>query len=248
MILKGVDTMKRRLIFLTIAVMIAAMSVALLIAVAGAAQEETSRVRLAHAVPGSLKVDVEVDGTQIYTDVAYKDVTVYTELPAGTHTVTARAGFLTLEETVYLTGGIDATVVGVGAGFNIEAIALQDDNRLANADTVRVVHLSPPDVGAMDVSLTGTVGTATVSALPYKEASSYLGGLGAGEVAIEVHIGGAAKTVVPPTATLQSNAIHTLFIMGTGDTLDLVATVDEQFEEPKYKAFLPLVTKADAGS
>jgi hypothetical protein len=238
--------MVRRLMVLAIVVTIAALSVALLIGAAGAAGDETSRVRLAHAVPGALKVDVEVDGSPVATGVAYKDVTVYTELSAGTHTVTARAGFIELTETVYLTGGIDATVIGVGTGFNIDAIALQDDNRPSNAGKLRVVHLSP-NTGAMDVFLAAEA-AAVVEGLEYQKATDYFGGIGTGVLSVQVRVGGAYKTLVPPTTTLQSNAIHTLFIMGTGDTLDLVATVDQQFEEPKYKAFLPLVIKADTGS
>lgn len=237
--------MVRRLIFLATAVAVAATSVALLIGVAGAAEEETSRVRLAHAVPGTLKVDVEVDGTPVATGVAYKDVTPYTELSAGTHTVTARVLMFTLEETVYLTGGIDATVVGVGSGLlDLEAMALQDDNRPANAGKLRVVHLSP-DTGAMDVFLAAEA-AAVVGGLEYKEASDYFGGIGWGVLSVEVSAGGVSKTLVPPTTTLQSNAVHTLFIMGTGNTLDLVATVDQQFEG-QYKVLLPLVIRAGAG-
>ena len=236
--------MIRRLMYMAIAVAVAATSVVLLIGVIGAAEEETSRVRLAHAVPGTLKVDVEVDGTPVATGVAYKDVTPYTELSAGTHTVTARAGFITLQETVYLTGGIDATVVGVGTGFNIEAIALQDDNRPANAGMLRVVHLSP-NTEAMDVFLAAEA-AAVVGGLEYKEASVYFGGIGTGVLSVQVSAGGVSKTLVPPTTTLQGNAVHTLFIMGTGNTLDLVATVDQQFEG-QYKVLLPLVIRAGAG-
>jgi hypothetical protein len=107
---------------------------------------------------------------------------------------------------------------------------------------VRVVHVSP-GTEAVDVVLTGTLKTVTIDALPYKEASGYFDGLGEGEITVAVQAGGTVKTLDPPTATLYSDAIHTLFIMGTGNTLDLVATVDQQFED--YRAFLPLVTKAD---
>jgi hypothetical protein len=202
-------------------------------------------VRLAHAVKGPLIVDVEVDGTLVESDVGYRDVTVYTELSAGTHTVTARAGIFELSETVYLTGGIDATVVGVGKGISIDPVGLEDDNRLLNANTVRIVHVAP-DLATMDVTLTGTLGTVHIGALPYKEASDYVGGLGTGEVTVGVRSGGAAKTLDPPTVTLQSDAIHTLFIMGVGETLDLVATVDREFDEV-YRIWLPTVIKASTG-
>jgi hypothetical protein len=234
--------MKRQVISLALVVTIAATTIALLIGATGAAEGETSRVRLAHAVPVGITIDVYVDGDLVESGVAYKDVTPYTVLAAGTHTVTARTLLGDISETVYLTGGLDVTVVGVGAGLlDADTIGLVDDNHLANANTVRVVHVSP-NTAAMDVILTGTVGTAEIDALPYKEASDYVGELGTGEVAVEVRAGGTVKTLDPPTATLQSNAIHTLFIMGVGDTLDLVATVDRQFEAV-HKILLPLVVK-----
>ena len=240
--------MKRRLWILALVVALAATAVTLLIEVAKAADEDTSRVRIAHAIPGNIVVDkVYVDGELVYENLAYKDVTTYTVLAAGAHTVQAVIEpFPPISETLILTGGIDATVAGVGLDLmSIEAVVLQDDNHESNAGQLRVVHLSP-NTGAMDVFLAAEA-AAVVGGLEYKEATDYFGGIGAGVLSVQVRVGDTYKTLTPPTTTLQSNAIHTLFIMGAGESLDLVATVDQRFEGGAYKTFLPLVAKTGAG-
>jgi hypothetical protein len=162
----------------------------------------------------------------------------YTALASGWHTVTARVLFAELSETVYVTGGLDATLIGVGSGLDVTATVLLDDNRPSNADTLRLVHLSA-DTPAMDVILTGTLGSAAVEALPYKDASVYLGGLGPGVVTLSVRAGGVAVPLHPPTMTLQENAVHTLFIMGSQAALEGVPSVDAQFSD--FTVYLPIV-------
>jgi hypothetical protein len=238
--------MKRRLWILAVVVALAATAVTLLIGVAGAADEGTSRVRLVHAIPGSIVVHkAYVDGELIYENVAYKDVTPYTVLTAGVHSIQAVVEpFPPISETLILTGGIDATLAGVGVDLTgVEPVALEDDNRDPNLGTVRVVHLSP-GTEAMSVTLTSATTTTVISDLPYKGASDYVGGLGPGVVSVSVRSGGAIMDLQPPTATLKSNAIHTLFIMGPGDDLALVTSVDRQ---QLYSVLLPLIVKGGAG-
>jgi hypothetical protein len=232
--------MNRRLIRLILVVVLALFSTVLLVWALGAAEGETSRVRMVHSIPGPITVDVLVDGVLVYDDLAYKAVTPYSEVPAGLHTVTARTVFGDLVQTVYLTGGLDVTVVGVGSGLNVTATAMLDDNRAANAGTVRLVHLSP-DTPAMDVMMTGTLGMVGVEALPYKEASDYLAGLGPGVVSFSLSAGGLNVPVYPPTATLKENAVHTLFLMGPQAFLESVPSVDAQFSDLKFKLYLPIV-------
>jgi hypothetical protein len=230
--------MKRRLLSLILALFAALSSTVLLVWALGAAQAETARARLVHAVPGPLIVDVLLDGVLVYDDVAYKDVTPYTEAAAGWHTVTARTVFGDLTQTVYLTGGLDATVIGVGGGQDITVTALLDDNRVENANKLRLVHLSA-DTPAMDVTLTGTLGVVGVEALPYKEASAYLGGLGPGVVTLSVRAGEVDVPLHPPTMTLEEHAVHTLFLMGQQAYLEGVPSVDALFSE--FKLYLPIV-------
>jgi hypothetical protein len=176
----------------------------------------TSNVRLAHAALGAPAVDVWVDGSVKETNVSYKTVTPYVQLAAGPHTVEIKLSGLpitVISETVYLTSGVDLTIAGVGVGLDITTTALLDNNHPANKDTVRLVHTSP-DTGPVDVLVTGTLTSAVVSGLPYKEASAYIGGLGVGEASFEVRPSGEITPVLTFTHTLQSGTINTFFIMG----------------------------------
>ncbi len=230
--------MKHRLFVLTLVLLLAITATTLLVWALGAAEAETAYVRVVHAVPGPLSFDVLLDGDLVYDDVAYREVTPYTALASGWHTVTARVLFAELSETVYVTGGLDATLIGVGSGLDVTATVLLDDNRPFNADTLRLVHLSA-DTPAMHVILTGTQDIAVIEALPYKQASAYLGGLGTGVVTLSVRAGGVALPLHPPTITLQENAVHTLFLMGSQTSLEGVPSVDAQFSD--FKVYLPIV-------
>ena len=235
--------MTRRLLIVASTVLFAVLAIALLVWGLGKDELDTSQVRFVQAVSFLSPVDVEIDGTRVYTDVAYGGVTSYTVLSAGTHTVTVHAGARTLVEVVELTGGIDATVIGVGGSYwSLHTVALADDNRSPNADTVRVVHVSPYR-GMIDVTISGAAATRVVEDLGYGEPSDYLSGLGAGSIALQVSAAGEAIPLTPSSATLKSNAITTLFVMGQEPPLDLVVSVDRRFTS--HQLFLPFMVAGD---
>jgi hypothetical protein len=153
----------------------------------------------------------------------------------GEHTVEVKlagTGFAILSETVFLTGGIDLTIAGVGVGLDVTTTTLFDDNVPANKDTVRLVHISP-GTGPVDVLVTGTLTSTVVAGLPYRQASGYLEGLGPGEVMFEVRPAGEVTPLLSVTHTLQSNTINTFFVMGsrTDSTypLEAVHALDRSF-------------------
>ena len=111
-----------------------------------AADPNVGRVRVLHAIPGGPVVDIKVDGDEVASDVAYKDLTPYVAVEAGEHTVEVWVEPLpipALSATAYLTGGMDFTIAGVGQGLDLGAASYEDDNGPSNSDTVRFVHLSP---------------------------------------------------------------------------------------------------------
>jgi hypothetical protein len=211
-----------------------------------AADATTSRVRLAHAAVGIPAVNVSVDGVPVATNVSYMDVTPYQTLTAGPHVVQIALSSLpmvpVISETVMLMGGLDATVVGLGQGLNVTATLLLDNNQRTNMDTVRLMHASP-DTGAVDITVTGAVSSATVDSLGYKAASSYLSGLGAGPVEVEVRPAGQVTPVLTFTGTVETNTINTFFIMGLstvpGSPLKGVHVIDQRF----HVVYLPIVLK-----
>jgi hypothetical protein len=224
-----------------------AVAVCALLLVAGSAAngEATSNVRLAHAVVGLSSVDVWVDGVPVQENVSYKTVTPYVPLAAGPHSVEVGVGMPMISRTVYLTGGLDLTIVGVGLFSNITTTVLMDNNQVTNKDTVRLVHASP-DAGPVDVVVTGTLTSTMVSELGYKQASQYLSGLGTGVVTFTVRSTGEVTPLLSFTRTLKSGTIHTLFIMGStnpllSDQYPLVPVyaLDRQFSF----VYLPVVSR-----
>jgi hypothetical protein len=234
-------------------VLVAAVTLAAVVLVLGshAADPSRSSVRLVHAVPIQIPggIDVWVDGEEVASDVTYKTVTPYVDLEAGVHTVEVRA-FLPdplLSTTVELTGGIDVTVVGVGRNlFDVTTTVLLDDNSPFNANAVRLVNLSP-DTSAIDVVITGTAVVTTTGNVPYKGASPYVGGIGAGLTTFEVRPVGQIAPLLSFTATLDADTINTFFVMGfsqpsAGQPLwEAVHAVDRRF----HFVYVPLVLREE---
>ena len=215
-----------------------------------ASDGEMARVRVVHAAPGAPSVDVWVDGHPVSTGISYTTVTAYVPLAAGPHTVQLTPSGIpipVISETVILTGGLDVTVVGLGQGLNVTVTWLVDNNSPANADAVRLMHASP-DSGAVDITVTGTLTTATVSALSYKEASPYLAGLGEGAASFEIRPAGQVTPLLQFTRTLEAGTINTFFVMGLSTPpgslqypLRAVHSVDRRF----VTVFLPIVSKQE---
>ena len=54
------------------------------------------------------------------------------------------------------------------------------------------------------------------------------------------------QNIQPSVATLEQDAIHTLFVMGPEDGLILVSALDQKFET-LYRTYLPLALRAGGG-
>jgi hypothetical protein len=208
-----------------------------------AADSNTGRVRVLHAVPSGLVVDIEVDGDVVTSNLSYKGLTPYYAVEAGEHTVEVLvAGLPFLSETAYLTGGMDFTIAGVGQGFDLSAAGYVDDNSPSNSDSVRFIHLSP-NTGPIDVAVRGTLVYTIASNVPFTGTSGYIGGLGSGPVTFEVRPTGEITPLLTITPTLEEDTINTFFIVGlSGDgatPLEVIHSIDQRF----FWTYMPLVVR-----
>ena len=124
----------------------------------------TANVRVAHLSPNAPNVDVYVDGDRVLSDVPFRTVSDYLELPAGDHTVEITAagdqsasvfeGEVTLAESDYTVAAI-GELESEDSEFRPEI--LEDDNGTPSDGSarVRVVHAAP-DAPAVDVTANGT--------------------------------------------------------------------------------------------
>jgi hypothetical protein len=151
-----------------------------------------AEVRFVHAIADASALDIEVNGTKDFTNVAFgnlQPLTGYTAVTSGFDTV---EGFLTGSSTeafstsgVKLVGGTDYTVVATGfvAGSTNDVIILNppDDNTEPANGTIkfRVINASPSAPGALDIyiqpaQVEGLTPPATIGGLAYQETSKYV--------------------------------------------------------------------------
>lgn len=187
-------------------------------ALPAAAQNNMAMVRVIHASPDAPAVDVFVDGQAALTNVAFKAISKYLELPAGAHKIAVAptgqgeaAAVITANPT--LEAGKAYTVAAVGQVANIKA-QIYNDNLAAPAAGkahVRVIHASP-DAPAVAVKVAG--GPTLIESLAFPNASDYLP-VDATTYNLQVTPAGANDVVLNLANTsLQAGTIYDVVALG----------------------------------
>ncbi|MGI8747405.1 MAG: DUF4397 domain-containing protein, partial [Deinococcus sp.] len=122
---------------------------------------KTAYVRVVHGVSDAPAVDVYVDGMRTVAGAAFKAVTPYGNVPAGSHKVMITAagnkGAVVFSGTVNLTAGTYYTVAAVGYLKSLKAKVFSTTRMNMNKAKaeVNVYHLAPdaPRVQALAVDM-----------------------------------------------------------------------------------------------
>jgi len=177
----------------------------------------TANVRVAHLSPNAPNVDVYVDDEQVLSDVPFRAVSDYLELPAGDHTVQITAAGD--PDTVAFEGDItveaaDYTIAAIGelgeGSTEFRPAILEDDNSEVGSDTarVRVVHASP-DAPAVDVAAGGDV---LVEGAEFGDAA-YVE-VPAGEYDLQIRPSGEEEAVAEFPAEFAGGTVYTAYAVG----------------------------------
>jgi hypothetical protein len=208
--------------------------------------DDTARTRAVHAVPGAPNVDIEIDSTRVFTDVAYESVTNYVPLLGGPHLVEVFISGLphlmpVFSTVVTITAGSDFSVAADGTVGSITGTLFIDDNSAPppGQSRVRFIHLSP-QAPAVDVGIEG--GPVLFSGIAFPQASGYLP-VHAGTYTLSVYLSGTITPVLSlPDVTFEDGAVHTLFAMGLiggMQPLDGVLSTDARYSF----VFLPIIPR-----
>jgi len=126
------------------------------------AQGPQSWIRLMHDSPDAPNVDVFVDGSPVFENVAYTTTTNYQALPSGQHRVQVTpagqsVGNSVIDINVDLTRGKPYTVLALGKILNIKAELLPDTSQTppAGSARVRIIHAAT-DIGTVDIYPSGS--------------------------------------------------------------------------------------------
>ncbi|RIH78759.1 DUF4397 domain-containing protein [Meiothermus hypogaeus] len=199
------------------------------------AQEGTAYVRFAHLVPDAPAVDIVSGGNKVFEAQAFKDVTYYAEVPAGSLTLTVQTTgqnpAKVADVAIRVQAGKYYTVMALGTASTLKARLVED--RIAPAEgvaKVRVVHASP-DAPAVDVALKG--GPVLFRNLAFNQISGY-GIVPAAAYNLEVRPTGTTTVALPlEGVAFEGGKVYSVFAVGllAGETLEVIV-IEDSFGSP----------------
>lgn len=196
-----------------------------------AQSRQNADVRVIHASPDAPNVDVLVNGNAAFTDVAFKEVTEYANVPAATYDIevvpAGESAPVVIDAELPLKRFRDYTVIAVNTLDKIEPLVLQDYNYFAPSHKARVrfVHASP-DAPAVDIAVKN--GPVLFRNVEFKENTWYRY-VDAGTYDLEVRLAGTNTVVLPLDGiALNGGTIYTAIAVGeVGEgTLGAVLSAD----------------------
>lgn len=199
------------------------------------AQGGTAYVRFAHLVPDAPAVDVLSGGNKVFEAQAFKDVTYYAEVPAGSLTLTVQTTgqnpAKVADVAIRVQAGMYYTVMALGTASSLKARLVQDRIALTQGVAkVRIVHASP-DAPAVDVALKG--GPVLFRNLAFGQVSGY-GTVPANTYNLEVRPTGTTNVALPLEGlAFEGGKVYSVFAVGllAGQTLEVIV-VEDSFGSP----------------
>ena len=173
-------------------------------------------IRIVHAVPGGPAVNVFVDGNQVFTNIAYKQVTSRATLSAGSHSVRVvpvNSQQALIDTTVTLQADTYNTIAAVGQPNSVQALTMTDSSTLPlpNQARVRLVHASP-NAPAVDVAVKG--GPTLFSNVSFPTATDYIV-VGAQPYTVDILSAGTSNIVLTvPNVSLNGSTVYSIYAVG----------------------------------
>jgi hypothetical protein len=191
----------------------------------------TGWVRFGHFAPAQAPVDLYVDGNQVASGVAFKTVSGYLNLPAGTHTFAVKpagdtgSGYLLSAEAGVQANNAE-TIAAVTTRDGL-AVTVYDDMLAtppAGKSLVRFIH-SAPDVAAVDIAIEG--GPSIASNVAYATATPYEA-IDPGTYDVDVLEAGTQNIVVKVAGWSIQPGVQSsvIVIKGLDGKLDVVPVLD----------------------
>ena len=141
-----------------------------------------ARVRVVHASPDAPTLDIYVNGVRAFRGLAFKEITNYVGLAAGSYRLQAvpagkalTLGPMIISTTAKLDASKDYSVVAAGLRESIEPLLLIDNNTLPDPSKakVRFVHLSP-DAPVVNVVAPAADNRKLFSKVGFKQTGEYV--------------------------------------------------------------------------
>ena len=181
------------------------------------AQQMNSYIRVFHASPNAPAVDVYVNGSLIVQNLAYKEVSQYLPVPAGTYNIRVYPSGTMINPVINTSISIPENsvfnVAAIGTLPNISLYPIPEPNVGENfgKPCVRFVHLSP-NAPAVDITLAD--GTRVFDNVSYTGITHYVC-VPAGTYTFNVNVAGTDNIALTvPNVRLDDNTYYTIYAVG----------------------------------
>lgn len=221
------------------------------IAMSALAQVDVAEVRVFHASPDAPSVDVLVDGTPVFTDLAFTEGTMSAPLFEGQYNIkvnVAGSSATVIDVDLDLEAGTDYSVLAVNDVANIAPFVLVDDNTIDEENArVRFFHASP-DAPPVDIFVTD--GPELFDNIPYLGTGDYIP-VGPGTYDLEVRVADTDTVVLEvPGVELNAGSVYTViaegFAFGDDPSLQAVLALDNSIGD--LNVLEPFPGLIDAGN
>ncbi len=193
-----------------------------------------SRVRIIHASPDILSMDVLIDGRRVLANVPFPSISEYLDISPGKHEVAVLPAGQTAATPIRIT----SRTFEAGKAYSVALIELKNvvatiytDDLTApvgNQAHVRIIHLTPDAPGATVESLDGPP---LVENLAFTQASPYLR-VAAGTYQLRLVTTGDNIVLAQVPATFTARTIYTIVATGRRTNIQVVAHALPSFTLP----------------
>ncbi len=174
---------------------------------------DSSRIRVLHASPGMMAVDVHVNNNPVWKDLRYTNSSSYVDIkPLNNKIEIYHNGQKLLEGTLQANIGNSYTVAIAGTMENLVLIPVEDDSSVPQSESkLRFWHLSP-DAPSVDFAV--KKGDVVFSDIPYSGISDYLG-ITPMTVDLEIRVAGTKDIALPLNrVSLKPDVAYTIVAVG----------------------------------
>ena len=188
----------------------------------------TSLLRVFHAAPQSLPVDVYINEKLAFSNLKYKEFSNYKILSEGEYRIDVFvAGDMTkpiISGALELEEGKILTIAAIGDRDKLELLVIDDhSDKFVNTEksSFRAVHLSP-NTPNIDIYVNGKD---LITDLEYKQNTSYLD-VKQDRYNMDVVLSESEMMVLCFSSTLKVDRIYTIYIIGDLPNLEAIQSVD----------------------
>jgi hypothetical protein len=230
---------------LTLALIVVAVTVLAQTGPAPASRAQAgARVRFIHGSPDAPAVDVLLDGSEVFTNTGFDQITRYADVATGTYTVSVEptgSDSEVLMRTLVVTES-DYTLAAAGTlatgGRDLELLKLLDDNSEPAPGMVRgrFVHLVPGAPAPVSIAIQGE--PPLFENVVYGDVTEYAT-VTSGSHTLQILVFG--FEVATATVTVEPNSVYSFFALGRVSgtpELHVRQILDESYNHPIW---LPLV-------